>query len=178
LPIFVLGLELDLLGLFSTEKNWEIFEKRWTIAEAANSKPTIVIKSPLAGETLKLYKTTITGGTAAGVTYFTVPKIDIDTNDAEDGAGCCEVDWTIDGKPNRTSAGSGHRLTDYNVFGSAGSKTITATATDSSGATTTKSWIFSIDECNKPPIQGEQSLGFCPMSGAGTLGESGFAFNP
>jgi hypothetical protein len=172
-----LGLELDLLGLFSTEKNWEIFEKRWTIAEAANSKPTIVIQSPLNGETLELYKTTITSGTAAGATYFTIPKIDIDTNDAEDGAGCCEVEWQIGTtQTNRTSAGSGHRLTDYNLFNPPSLNVIwiTATATDSSGASTTKTWNFAIEECKRGDAV--KNTG-CPMNGSGTLFEGEF-FQP
>ncbi len=181
-----IGLELSLFGLFSTDVSYEIFEKRWTIAEAPNTKPSIIIKAPLENETIELAKQTATTGALAGEEWFIIPTIDINTDDLEDGFACCTVEWTIDGDKESTVIGSGHKFTDYSIFGAAGLKTITATVTDSDGGKTTKTWNFTIKSCTlEPKIPGaglalmavappSSGLNECALTGAGTAKEISF----
>ncbi len=170
-----IGLELSLFGLFSTSTDKEIFEKRWTVAEAVNEKPSIVIKAPLENETIELAQQTFSSGALAGQNYFIIPKIDINTDDAEDGFGCCNVDWTINGDKTSTAAG-GHKFTDYTIIGAAGLKTITATATDSSGKSTSKTWSFTIKACANPITNTITGLNSCPLVGQLTAQNNGFRF--
>ena len=175
-----LGLELSLFGLLSTDVSYEIFEKRWTVAEAPNTKPSIIIKAPLENETIELPKQTFTSGALAGIDYFIIPTIDINTDDLEDGWACCSVEWTIAGIKQSTALGSGHKFTDYSYIGAAGLKTITATVTDSSGGKTIKTWSFTIKSCTiapKAPGTGlapmtapppSSGLNECANTGAGT----------
>ncbi len=170
-----IGLELSLFGLLNSDVNYEIFEKRWTIAEAVNQKPSIVIKSPLENETIELAKQTFTSGVLSGQTYFIIPTIDINTNDAEDGFGCCEVNWSIAGINRITQAG-GHKITNFNVIGAPGVKTITATVTDSSNVSTTKTWNFTIKECTKTITFIATGIKSCVLVGVGTFENDGFRF--
>ncbi len=144
-----IGLEIDIFGLLQADTKQEIFEKRYQIAEAPNSKPSIIIKSPLAGEELELPLRTDPINLASitpQLTYFVVPKIDIKVEDAEDGKPCCAVKWEI-GNINRNTNQGNHLLEDLRIDGGVGQKTVTVTATDSSGAKTSKTWNFRIKEC-------------------------------
>ena len=170
-----IGLELELFGLINQDVNYEIFEKRWTIAEAKNTKPSIIIKTPLENETIELAKQTYTSGALNGQTYYIIPEIDINTDDLEDGFACCSVAWTIAGINQNTALGSGHKFSDYHLIASAGLKTITATVTDSNGSSSTKTWNFTIKECSNT-ISAFGGLRACALSGGGTLGKSEYKF--
>ncbi len=146
-----IGLEIDMFGLIQADVKEEIFEKRYDLAEAPNIKPSIIIQAPLEGEEIEAPMNTYTSGPLTGLKYFTVKKIDIKTDDAEDGERCCTVVWTL-GENNGTTTNPGpHMLEDFKLLGGgngvAKNQTITVTATDSGGGTTTRSWNYKIKEC-------------------------------
>ncbi len=146
-----IGLEVDIFGLLQADTKQEIFEKRYDLAEAPNSKPSIIVQSPLVNEEIELAVNTFSSGPNAGKKYIKLPKADIKTDDAEDGERCCSVTWDF-GNTADTSPPGPHILEDVVIIGGpngvAKNQTITVTATDSSGGTTTKSWNYKYRECS------------------------------
>ncbi len=152
-----IGLEIDMFGLIQADVKEEIFEKRYDLAEAPNIKPSIIVQYPLAGDEIELaVNTDVNGvplaGIPAGTKYITLPKADIQTDDAEDGIRCCTVVWELGNNGNGATTNPGpHIIEDRRINGGlngvAKQQTITVTATDSSGGTTTKSWNYTYREC-------------------------------
>src|SRR5262249_20246788 len=125
------------LGYYYVSFDWveENIDDAGAIApqrEGTNHAPSIQITSP-------------TDDAHLGMGGFNGPvKFEATVSDQEDGTGCCKVSWKsdVDG-----ALGTGNPL-EY-TFSKSGSRTVTATVTDSQGKTTTASVYFTMD--NIPP---------------------------
>jgi hypothetical protein len=146
----LLGVELDVFGLVNLDWNKKVMSLDWDIAQAANSKPTVVLKNPVDGETVRLLEQTISGG----VKLWKLDDMDANTDDTEDGVNCCTVNWYAEDLLKAiTKPGSGHKTSI--AFGSTGPHTIKLEAIDSSGGNTTKSYTITIESCQTATVGGQ-----------------------
>lgn len=131
------GVRIDVLGI---KKSYEkkLFEVSEEIARAGNTPPRV----------------TIEGGPTAVAQVAAPFALSVSVQDAEDGpATCCEVTLrsseTADGDGGVIGAGTGPGMRVETTFATLGQRTVTATATDSHGATATATIV--IDAQNTPP---------------------------
>lgn len=145
----LLGLEMDVFGLINLDWKEKVMDLDWDIAQAPNSKPTVILKNPVDGQTVSLPEEKISNGT---VSIWQIPDADVKTDDAEEGVNCCTVSWYVDDVLKRTTpAGSGHQTN--LVFGSTGPHTLRLEATDSSGGKTS-TYTLTIESCQTGMVGG------------------------
>jgi hypothetical protein len=151
-----LGVELEILGLINLDWNGKVLGAKWEIDEEPNTKPTVILKYPVDGQTVHLpLQHTPTIG------YFYSLEADAKTEDAQEGANCCTVKWYINNQHKaNTIAGSGHKQ--LLLFTSPGTYTVKLEVTDLANLTSTKTYDITIKECQ--PIGG-----FCAITRPPTL---------
>ncbi len=136
-----LGVELEILGLINLDWNEKVLGARWEIDDQPNTKPSVILKYPVDGQTVHLPKQN-----TPTIGDFYLLEADAKTKDAQEGVNCCTVKWYIDDRFKTTTiAGSGHKAN--LVFASPGTYTVKLEVTDSGNLTASKSYQVTIQEC-------------------------------
>jgi hypothetical protein len=101
--------------------NKNLFDYDGTIAESTNNPPRVSVALPGANSTAGI------AGPDFGIVHFVA-----NTDDDEDGPGCCNVAWILDGR----LLGTGRSISHVFTTADEGSHSVVATAFDSDGAST------------------------------------------
>lgn len=128
------GVNVDILG-YSKSYSTNLWDDSIQVAQSANTKPDIAFLS----------------NNSADVDLGKVLRVQV--KDPEDGTACCAVTFrssnTADGSNGALGSASGTQPQITVIFSSIGARTITATATDSKGATSSASLTITVG--NSPP---------------------------